>query len=88
MKSKILNRLASETVGDGKNPNLFFVSMGADVQMIAGNFNQAYKFWKTFPRNKESMLEDRKYGVICSTEPVEDGSKKLVTYDDSESFLK
>jgi hypothetical protein len=92
MKVKALNKLATEMVGDGGKPNTFFVSLGANVQMVTTNFNAAYRYWCELKWSKrqqqESMLEDRRWGTICCVEPKEDGSKKLITYDESYSFRK
>ena len=38
--------------------------------------------------NQESMLEDRRIGVICSREPENEGSKKLITIDSSGEAIK
>jgi len=91
MKIKQLNQLATEMVGDGGKHNVFFVSLEGNVQLVTTDFWVAYEFWKSLtPRlsGKETMLEDRKWGVICDRSPIEDGSTKLQTWDDSESFLR
>ncbi len=67
MKSKILNDLARTHVGDGKKPNLFFVSSEADVVLVTTNFVVAYDYWRALSRalnRKESCLEDR-MGHYC-----------------------
>jgi hypothetical protein len=78
-----LDKLASELVADGKTPNLFFVTVKADCLLATRDFDLAYAYWRQLPRDVETMLEDRLIGVICSTEPVEEHSTKLITYDDS-----
>lgn len=82
---ELLEGLASQLIGDGQTPNLFFVTIAGNVQLITREFDTAYDYWRFLPRNIETTLEDRLTGVICSTEPIEDGSTKLVTYDDSRS---
>lgn len=87
-KIKELEAIAREMVGDGQSPNLFFVSRKGIIEMVTGDFQAAYKFWKNLPRDVETMLEDRKWGVIADTSPEEENSIKLVTWDDSKFFLK
>lgn len=89
MKLKCLEDLATNMVGDGQKQNLFFVSLGKDgVQMITKSFLAAYDFWCNLPKNEESTLEDRRFGVICSVEPIDDDSNQLISRDDSRMFLK
>jgi hypothetical protein len=89
MKFKELNALATELVGDSKKPNLFFVcDAKGDVQMVTSDFNAAYSFWNNLPNCSERTLEDRRWGVICSTEPEREGSTRFVTHDDSDTFCK
>jgi len=78
-----LENIARETVGDGKSPNLFFVSVEGNIGMITQDFLAAYRYWRDLPRNIETALEDRKTGTICDTTPIEDGSAILRTYDDA-----
>lgn len=69
-----LEAFVSATVGDGKSPNLFFVSDRGVNVMITRNFDDAYATWKWLairPRG-ESALEDRQYGVMASVSPVSD----------------
>lgn len=87
-KIEACEALARNMVGDGKSPNLFFVSIGGTNVMITRDFNAAYHAWRAIPRHIESALEDRKWGTVCSNEPEEDGSSKLVVTDDSRSFMK
>jgi hypothetical protein len=84
MRIKKLEELASEVIGDGLSPNLYFVTEeGRGVILVSRDFDAAYDCWRFLPRSIETTLEDRKFGVICSTQPEEEGSKKLRTYDDS-----
>jgi hypothetical protein len=80
---ELLEGLASQVIGDGQKPNLYFVTVEGNVVLVSRDFDIAYDHWRYLPRNVETALEDRLIGVICSTEPVEDGAKQLVTYDDS-----
>lgn len=84
---EFLEALARELVGDGKSPNLFFVSSEGNVILISRDFDVAYLKWKQHAqdRDHESALEDRQYGVISSVEPSEDESGRLVVRDDSRS---
>lgn len=86
MKINELNALANNFVGDNQKPNVFFVTENSDVTMITVNFDAAYDYWCALSQHIETTLEDRQWGVICSTEPFEDGGKELRTYDDSEEF--
>ena len=86
MRIQELERMASKMIGDGKSPDLFFVTQKGDVQLIAQDFRVAYRYWKSLPRNCESSLESRGFGCIGSNEPDEE-TGLLVFHDDSEMFL-
>lgn len=78
-----LEKLARDVVGDSGSPNLYFVSDAKGVIMVTKDLDAAHEAWRNLPRNKESSLEDRKTGVLASTEPVDDTpGARLVTYDD------
>lgn len=83
-----LELLATNVVGDGGVPNLFFVSIEGVIITVTRTFSVAYDHWKSLPRDKETALEDRKWGVICSTGAREEGSSQLITIDDSSRFEK
>lgn len=71
MRVEHLNGLARVMIGDSQRPNLFFVAVELDTQMITTDFNQAYQFWKGLSRTQkflEPALSDRLFGVICSVE--------------------
>lgn len=89
-KIKALEKLASKMIGDGKYPHLFFVSQGAKgVILVSRSFQIAYKTWKSLDHKTEDMLEGRCWGIICDTCPnVDNPNRKLVTWDDSKTFLK
>jgi len=57
MKQKIeaLEQLARDTVGDGKSPNLFFVSIEGVIITVTRSFNVAYAEWKDLPRNSSAL---------------------------------
>jgi hypothetical protein len=80
---ELLEGLASQVIGDGQTPNLYFVTVQGNVVLVTREFDQAYDYWRYLPRNVETSLEDRLIGCICTTEPIEDGSTQLVTHDDS-----
>ena len=94
MKLRIneLEKLASKMVGDCQTPNVFFVSKFDNethgIILITTDFEVAYKVWKSLPKTCETSLEDRKFGCICTTEPVSEGSKQLITDDNSDMFKK
>lgn len=82
----LMDKLATTTVGDGKSPNIYFVSKDAKVICMTTSYQLARKTWEDLPTNVETAMEDRKYGVIASNEPEEDGSKRLVRIADFRSF--
>lgn len=85
VKIEAMEELARTMVGDGKKPNLYFVTRGGTVVNVSRYKRQSYNMWRNlaeqFP-NEESALEDRQTGVIASREPEEEGSTRLVTADD------
>lgn len=86
---EVLEKLARELVGDGKSPNLFFVSCEGNIILISKDFDVAYAEWREHARARdhESALEDRKTGVIASVEPESDEpGARLLVHDDSELF--
>lgn len=60
--------MARKMVGDGKTPNLFFVTRDRVVITITRNFTTAYSQWKDIANygGHTACLEDRKNGVLCS----------------------
>ncbi len=84
----ILNKLAQAHVGDCKTPNLFFVSVGGKTKMVGMDGTAAYEYWKKVSKNKdkETSLEDRLVGCICSMEPKEVDSKELIVIDEFQRF--
>ena len=88
--AKELQVLATELVGDGKRPNIFFVSIEGRTVVISLDFDVAYDAWAMFSDVgggvENTTLEDRQAGVIASIEPLEDGSGESVLVDNSETF--
>jgi hypothetical protein len=82
-----LEKLATACIGDGKQPDLFFVSRKGNVQLVTTDFDLAYSVWRQSPSMVESALENRTYGVICSSEPEAYASSKLLWRDESRQFL-
>lgn len=84
---KALQDLASEMVGDGQEPNMFFVSKQGVVVMVVDDFYAARNYWHGLLfENVECCVEDRLWGVIASKEPRSDTDPKLILWDDSEEF--
>lgn len=92
MKYKVarLETMARELIGDGRKPNLYFVTDEGAVVTVTRDLKVAYIHWcrLAWPAGygvlplKESALEDRRVGVLCSVEPEHDGSKHLCIHDD------
>lgn len=83
-----LQTLASNHIADGDKNNFYFVSLNGIIQTVTSDFGVAYRHWRGLPRNQESALEDRQYGVICSVEPKEENQNKFETFDDSQVIFK
>lgn len=84
-----LERLASDMIGDGKVPDLFFVTHGGNVILVARDFEIAYSVWKNIShqRTLETSLENRRTGVLASVEPESDRpGARLVLHDDTHDF--
>ncbi len=83
-----LDSIATELIGDGGRPNLYFVIVGDRVRTVTTNGKLAYREWKRYAeRNKECLLEDRRHGTLCSVEPESDEpGAKLTTIDDFPSW--
>lgn len=82
-----LEDLARRLVGDGKAPNLFFVSRQGTILSVTRDFDAAYAQWAALPRNQESTLEDRRTGVLASVEPESDRpGARLIVRDDAHLF--
>lgn len=70
-----IEAFASETIGDGKTPDLFFVVDRGTVITITRNFEIALREWRSLARRyplMESTLENRKDGTLASVEPIDD----------------
>lgn len=86
-----LNGLARDLVGDGKTPNLYFVTDGSDVVAVVRSFTAAYRQWRSLAcctPLRECALEDRLFGVIANVAPEDDNSARLVVIDDSGMFAQ
>ena len=83
----MLNAMASDTIGDGGSPNVYFVTDGPDVVTVTLCFATAHAHWSALASRRplrECALEDRQYGVIACVEPVDDSDgARLTVYDDS-----
>lgn len=83
---KELEKYISVTVGDGKAPNLFFVSSNGANILISRYFDVAYRVWRGLASDRriESALEDRQHGVLASVEPESDApGARNVVHDDT-----
>ena len=83
-----LDQMARDIVGDAKHPNMFFVSVGHHVILVALDFRVAYSLWQDLSMDRafETTLEDRQHGVIASVEPADDDDPTLMRLDDSVTF--
>ena len=78
---KNYNTQAQNEVGDGGLPNRYFVSVQGNVFIVSEDLDEAYTIWRHLPKNVETCLEDRLFGIICDTSLNEE-TGKLETYDD------
>ena len=87
-----LEEMARTMVGDGKAPNLFFVSRKGVILTVTRNYRHAYVQWETMARGMgarvECALEDRLQGTIASVDTDEENPGKLIVIDDSDMFLR
>ncbi len=69
-----LESLASETIGDGKTPNIFFVTVEGRVVVVTQDLMIAKQAWGLFAESMdiETSIEDRLVGVLASIEPDSD----------------
>lgn len=88
-KIDTLEELARRFVGDGKTPDVFFVTDRGIVATVSTDFPTAYFAWESVKNSyppRECALENRTWGVVCSVEPAEDGSSTLVVTDEGHRF--
>lgn len=88
MRIDQLEALASDMIGDGQTPDVFFVTREGNVILVTTDFDLAYDQWRQLPRTRESSLENRTWGCICTVEPKSDTSKRLIVIDDSAGFRR
>lgn len=85
-KIDVLETMARDMVGDGKSPNLFFVTDQGVVTLVARNGDDAYTAWSRLATRSprvECALEDRQTGVLASIEPeTDEPNARLVRLDD------
>ncbi len=86
---QVLERLASDIIGDGKGPNLFFVTVEGKVVLVTQVFQIARDAWEALSASTttETSLEDRKVGVLASVEPDEDDGGRLVRLENFDLLL-
>lgn len=81
-----LQALPVDMVGDGKTPDVFFVSQQGIIVLITTEYELAHSYWAAISRNRdvETALENRTFGVIASVGPEddEDDAKLVLTDDD------
>ena len=85
-----LNKVASELVGDGMHPNVFFVTDREQVVLITLDFKTAYTDWalRSMYKDRETCLEDRLQGTLSSVEPRSDTDPTLVRLVDCEEYWR
>lgn len=80
----MLDEFARQRVGDGNEPNIFFVSREGRCVAVTVVFSIAYQIWQEIARTVSVTceLEDRLNGCLASVEPVNDHpAARLVKYD-------
>lgn len=85
-----LNNLATLFVGSNKKPNVFFVTDDSNVVTMTLNFDVAYDHWRMLAARvplQQCTLEDCAMGILCSVEPIADGSTMLRKYDGSSTAI-
>jgi len=83
MKIEILEKIPREMVGDGKSPNVYFVStLKNGVVLITRDWELAYNYWRGLPDEVQPSLEDRQTGVLCSVDPDETEDSPYRRIDD------
>jgi hypothetical protein len=84
-KIEALENLARTMVGDGRNPDLFFVTDQGVVVTITRDKDVAYDHWRQLAARSprlECALENRQFGVLASVEPSgTDENKLIVRFD-------
>lgn len=79
-----LEKLASDMVGDGQTPDLFFVTDRGGVVTVTTDFEVACLAWEKlrdrYPLT-ECALENRHHGVVASVEPDGDGGPLIILDD-------
>lgn len=76
-----LEKLASKFIGDGKSPNLFFVTVGGKVVAITQDLEVARYVWEkvSAPMITETTIEDRQVGMVAGVQPSgEEGEGPLM----------
>jgi len=88
MRIALVEGLASQLVGDGQEPNVYFVSVKGECELITIHGDVAYDYWLHLPRNVETSLEDRLTGTLADTAPADDDDPRLITQDDYKQFTQ
>jgi len=88
--TEILQTLKAQLVGDGKSPELFFVTREGSVVTITRDFETALHDWQRIANSLPRVacaLEDRLFGCIASVGgPSQDGGRP--TTNEAEMFLQ
>lgn len=83
-KIEQLEELARTMVGDGKAPNLYFVTVDGVVVTVTRDLSVAKSEWRRNVHNDRFTpcdIEDRRQGVVCSHEKDEETSRWITTDD-------
>ena len=84
-KIKQLEELARTMVGDGKAPNLYFITVDVVVVTITRDLSIAKSEWRRNIYNHPftpCSVEDRKQGTVCQHDKDEE-TCRWITIDDS-----
>ena len=88
MKIVELNELATKMVGDGKSPEVYFVTVKGNTILVATDAALVYGYWRSLASTRvECTLESRKIGTIADAGYIDQDTPTVwQVRDDSKRF--